>query len=106
MTKTFDPVGVIPACLLPLGEQGAIDEAGYRRHLRDLAGVAGLTGIVVNGHAAEVHALTHEQQVWGISTAAEEVGDRIPVIAGVYAEGTKIACDMARAAAGAGATRS
>jgi 4-hydroxy-tetrahydrodipicolinate synthase len=103
MTMAFKPVGVIPACLLPLHADGTIDEASYRRHLQDLAGVKGLTGIVVNGHAAEVHALTHEQQVWGIATACEEVGDRIPIIAGVYAEGTKIACDMAKAAEKAGA---
>jgi 4-hydroxy-tetrahydrodipicolinate synthase len=103
MMKVFDPVGVMPACLLPLTESGEIDQAAYRRHLRDLAGIAGLTGIVVNGHAAEVHALTHDQQVGGIEAAVAEVGDQIPVIAGIYAEGTGIACDMAKAAARAGA---
>lgn len=99
----FVPEGVIPACLLPLTSDGGVDEVGYRRHLRDLAGVKGLKGIVVNGHAAEVHALTPQEQVWGIETACEEVGNSIPVIAGVYAEGTKIACDMAKAAERAGA---
>lgn len=99
----FVAEGVIPACLLPLTSDGAVDETSYRRHLRDLAGVKGLKGIVVNGHAAEVHALTPDEQIRGIATACEEVGNAIPVIAGVYAEGTKIACDMAKAAERAGA---
>lgn len=99
MRPRFDPVGVIPAALMPLNAYGAIDTQGYRNHLRDLAGVRGLKGIVVNGHAAEAHALTLEEQIEGIAVACDEVGDRIPVIAGVYAEGTRIACDMAKAAA-------
>jgi 4-hydroxy-tetrahydrodipicolinate synthase len=103
MKAVFEPVGVMPACLMPLQSDGKIDEANYRRHLRDLANVKGLTGIVVNGHAAEVHALTLEQQIWGIATACEEVGNQIPIIAGVYAEATHFARDMANAAEKAGA---
>ncbi len=54
---TFDPQGVIPACLMPFTADLEIDEAAYRRHVSDLAGIAGVTAITVNGHAAEVHAL-------------------------------------------------
>lgn len=99
----FNPTGVIPAALMPILADERIDEAGYKQHLRDLAGISGLTGVVVNGHAAEAHALTFEQQVWGIQAACEEVGASFPVIAGVYAEGTTIARNMAKAAEAAGA---
>jgi len=99
----FSAAGVIPACLLPLHADGRIDEAGYRRHLRDLAGIQGLGGIVVNGHAAEAHALSFDEQVRTITWACEEVGGRIAVIAGVCAEGTRQACALARAATAAGA---
>ena len=45
MTKfvDFKPSGVIAACLLPFDTEYAIDEPAYRKHLRDVAGVAGLT---------------------------------------------------------------
>ena len=39
----FDPKGVIPACLMPFDARLEIDEAAYRRHLSDLAGVEGIT---------------------------------------------------------------
>lgn len=103
MTVQFNPVGVMPAALMPLKPDGSIDEVAYRSHLRDLAKVKGLTGIIVNGHAAEAHALTVEEQIWGIEAACDEIGDRIPVIAGVYAEGTRIACKVAKQAAAKGA---
>jgi len=102
VTLRFSPSGVMPAALMPLTADLAIDQAGYRSHLRDLAGIRGLTGIVVNGHAAEVHGLALEEQTWGIETACEEVGDQIHVIAGIYAESTRVACQMAKRAAGAG----
>ena len=60
--KDFVPNGVIPACLLPFNEDLGIDEAGYRKHLRDVAGVQGLSAITVNAHASEVHACTLEEQ--------------------------------------------
>ncbi len=39
-STSFDPRGVIPACLMPFDSDLAIDEAAYRRHLRDLAAAA------------------------------------------------------------------
>ena len=40
--------GVMPANLLPFRADLSIDEAAYRAHLRWLAGVRGVTGLVVN----------------------------------------------------------
>ncbi len=47
---------------MPFDENYAVDEQAYRRHLNDVAGVDGVAAITINGHAAEVHALTLEEQ--------------------------------------------
>ena len=46
--------GIMPANILPFKADLSIDEAAYRQHLRWLADTPGVTGIVANGHAAEV----------------------------------------------------
>ncbi len=83
--EPFEPRGVIPACLLPFTESLDIDEAAYRKHLRDLAGVDGISAITINGHAAEVHALTLDEQRKTLDTTTDEIGDRVPIVAGVAA---------------------
>lgn len=84
MQYPFVPTGVIPACLMPFGSDLSIDEAAYRRHLRDLAGVGGISAITVNGHAAEVHALSFEEQRRAIEISRDEVGDALPLVAGIH----------------------
>jgi len=54
--------GVMPANLLPFKADLSIDEAAYRRHLRWLADTRGVTGIVANGHAAEVASLSRDER--------------------------------------------
>ena len=85
----FDARGVIPACLLPFDADLEIDEPAYRRHLSDLAGVDGITAITVNGHAAEVHALSFEEQRRGIEIARDEVGGELPLVAGIHMGNTR-----------------
>ena len=80
----FTPSGVIPACLLPFDTDLAIDGPAYRNHLRDLASVAGISAITVNGHAAEIHALTFDEQKEGIRIAVDELDGQLPIVAGVY----------------------
>ena len=46
--KTYLPHGVIPAVLLPFDADLAIDEAGFRKHLRDVAATPGITAITTN----------------------------------------------------------
>ena len=99
----FDPKGVIPACLMPFNAQLEIDESAYRRHLKDLVGVDGITAITVNGHAAEVHALNFEEQRRGIQIARDEVTEKVPLVAGIYTSDTREACRLATMAATAGA---
>jgi 4-hydroxy-tetrahydrodipicolinate synthase len=98
----FDPRGVIPACLMPFDSDLEIDEAAYRRHLSDLAIVEGITAITVNGHAAEVHALSFEEQRRGIEIARDEVGGELPLVAGIHTGNTREACRLANMVAAAG----
>jgi 4-hydroxy-tetrahydrodipicolinate synthase len=100
----FEPRGVIPACLLPFHDDLRIDEAAYRKHLRDVAAVAGISALTVNAHASEVHACTLEEQERVLALTIEEVGDRLPVVNGVYADGSHLAARIARMAERGGAS--
>jgi len=91
--------GTIPACILPFDQGYAIDAADYRRHLRDLASTPGVTGIVCNGHAGEVTALSRDEWQFAVSTAVDELRGVAHLISGVYAETHRAAADLARAAA-------
>ena len=95
--------GVMPANLLPFTADLDIDEAAYRRHLRWLADTRGVTGIVANGHAAEVSSLTREERRRALAIALDEVGGRCPLVAGVYSDSTREAVDLARDAKVGGA---
>jgi 4-hydroxy-tetrahydrodipicolinate synthase len=90
--------GTIPACILPFDEEFAIDEPAYRRHLRDLIDTRGVTGVVCNGHAGEVTALSREEWRVAVATAVEEAGGAAHVVSGVYAETHREAAELARAA--------
>ena len=96
MNQAFEPRGVIPACLMPFTAGLAVDEAAYRRHLADIASVDGIAGITINGHAAEVHALTVEEQCRAMAVTREVLQDRLPMIVGVY---TSSSLEAARIAA-------
>jgi len=95
--------GVIPAALLPFDEDFAIDVASYRKHLHDLAAVRGITAITVNAHATEVHACTFEEQEAVLGHTMDAIGDRVPVVNGVYADGSHAAARIAKMAEQGGA---
>ena len=101
--KDYVPAGVIPATLMAFNEDFSIDEAGARRHLRDVAAVEGLSAVTVNGHASEVHACTFDEQKRILEFSLDEIGDRLPVINGIYADGSHQAAEAARMAERAGA---
>jgi 4-hydroxy-tetrahydrodipicolinate synthase len=104
MTQPLRFSGIMPANLLPFTADLEIDEQAYRRHLRWLADTRGVTGLVVNGHAAEVSSLTREERRRALAIAVDEVGGRCPIVAGVYSDGTREAVDLARDAKERGAS--
>jgi 4-hydroxy-tetrahydrodipicolinate synthase len=97
-TTTLQLRGAIPANLMPFTEDLAIDEPAYRAHLRWLADVPGVEAIVVNGHAAEVTSLDEDEQQRALAMAADEVGGRVKLIAGVFTDSTRTAVRLARMA--------
>ncbi len=106
MTKFTDwqPHGVIPAVLLPFHRDFSIDETSCRKHLRDVAAVDGISAITVNGHSSEVHACNLDEQQRVLALTMDELGDRLPIIAGVYSDGSLEAARIARMAEAGGAS--
>jgi 4-hydroxy-tetrahydrodipicolinate synthase len=102
--KDYVPHGVIPATLLALRDDFSIDEQDTRRHLRHVAATPGLSAITVNGHASEVHACTADEQDRILDITLEEIGERLPVISGVWADGSANAAKIARKAESRGAS--
>ena len=100
----FVPHGVIPAVLLPFHEDLSIDEPNFRAHLRDVAAVQGLSAITVNAHSTEVASCTRDEQRRVMEIAGEEVGDRLPIIHGIWADGSLEAARIAREAQAGGAS--
>ena len=95
--------GIMPANILPFRADLSIDEPAYRKHLRWLAETPGVTGIVANGHAAEVASLSREERQRTLAIALDEVRGVCPIVAGVYTDGTAEAVALARDARDAGA---
>jgi 4-hydroxy-tetrahydrodipicolinate synthase len=102
--KTYAPKGVIPATLLALHDDYSIDYRATNEHLRDVAAVDGVAAITVNGHSSEVHACGFDEQRQILEAAADEIGDRLPIISGVYADGSFEAARIARMADQGGAS--
>jgi len=101
--RDYIPQGVIPAVLLPFHEDLSIDEAAYRAHLRDVCAVEGVSAITTNAHASEVAACSFEEQKRVLAITADEIGDRLPIVNGVYAENALEAARIAKMADGGGA---
>jgi 4-hydroxy-tetrahydrodipicolinate synthase len=101
---SYIPNGVIPACVLPFFDDLSIDEASFRRHLSDVAGVQGITAITINAHATEVGSCSFEEQKRILEIAKDEIGAKTPLINGIYAEGSLEAARLAKAAHDGGAS--
>jgi 4-hydroxy-tetrahydrodipicolinate synthase len=100
----FVPQGVIPAVLLPFHDDFSIDEPSFRKHLRDVASVQGLSAITVNAHSTEVASCTADEQRRVMEIAGEEVGGTLPIVHGVWADGSFEAARIARQAETGGAS--
>jgi len=100
----FEPAGVIPATLLAFHEDFSIDEAETRRHLSHVADVRGISAITVNGHSNEVHALNFEEQQRVLAFSLAAVGDKLPLVNGIYADGSIEAARVAKMAEAEGAS--
>lgn len=101
---TFVPQGVIPAVLLPFREDLSIDADAFRSHLLDVGMVQGVTALTLNAHSTEVSSCSFDEQQRVLDLALDAVGTRLPIVNGVYADGSLEAQRIARMAADAGAS--
>jgi 4-hydroxy-tetrahydrodipicolinate synthase len=100
----YIPHGVIPAVLLPFNDDLSIDEASFRSHLRDVAATPGISAITINAHSTEVASCSFDEQRRVLAIAQDEIGARLPIVNGVWADGSLEAARIARSAADGGAS--
>src|SRR5499433_3744399 len=102
--KSYVPHGVIPAVLLPFHDDLTIDDKSFRRHLRDVAAVKGLSAITINAHSTEVASCTFDEQRRVLDAAQDEIGDKLPIVNGIWADGSIEAARIARMSTEGGAS--
>jgi 4-hydroxy-tetrahydrodipicolinate synthase len=102
--KSYVPHGVIPAVLLPFDSDLAIDEAAFRKHLRDVAAIEGISAITINAHSTEVASCAFDEQRRVLEIAQDEIGGSVPLINGIWADGSIEAARIAHMAAEGGAS--
>jgi 4-hydroxy-tetrahydrodipicolinate synthase len=100
----FIPHGVIPAVLLPFHDDLSIDERSFRDHLQDVAAVEGLSALTINAHSTEVASCTSDEQSRVLEITADEVGDRLPIVHGIWADGSLEAARIAKRAQAGGSS--
>jgi 4-hydroxy-tetrahydrodipicolinate synthase len=100
---TVDLRGLIPATVLPMTEDARIDEPALRRYMQHVA-AAGPKAVAINADTGEGPHLWPEERLRVLEIVVDEIGDRIPVIAGLGASFTEQAVKLAREFAAAGAS--
>ncbi|MBT9291558.1 dihydrodipicolinate synthase family protein [Prosthecodimorpha staleyi] len=100
----YRPHGVIPAVLLPFHDDLSIDEASFRSHLADVAATPGLSALTINAHSTEVASCSFDEQRRVLDVALDAVGDRMPLVNGIWADGSLQAAEIARMATAGGAS--
>jgi 4-hydroxy-tetrahydrodipicolinate synthase len=100
----YIPHGVIPAVLLPFADDLNIDEQSFRKHLADVAATEGVSAITVNAHSTEVASCSFDEQRRVLEIAQDEVGGRLPIVHGVWADGSIEGARIARMADAGGAS--
>jgi len=101
---SFIPSGVIPAVLLPFFDDLSIDEASFRSHLDDVTRVKGLSAITINAHSTEVASCTFEEQTRVLQITKDQLKGQLPIVHGIYAEGSLEAAKIARMATDGGSS--
>jgi 4-hydroxy-tetrahydrodipicolinate synthase len=101
---SYLPNGVIPAILLPFNDDLSIDERTFRGHIRDVGATDGISALTINAHSTEVVSCTFDEQRRVLDIAQDEIGDKLPLVHGIWADGSLEAARIARMAAAGGAS--
>jgi 4-hydroxy-tetrahydrodipicolinate synthase len=88
----------------PFHDDLSLDLKSFKKHLLNVAVIEGLSAITINAHSTEVGSCTPGEQQQVMTAAGKAIGDRLPIVHGVYAEGSLEAAPIARQAAAGGAT--
>jgi 4-hydroxy-tetrahydrodipicolinate synthase len=102
--QALDLRGLVPAPVTPFTREGAVDHAAIQRLGAWLGSIEGVKGLVVLGHAGEGTFLSADEQAAVIRSFVKSTDGRVPVIAGITLEGTRVAAEEAKRAVEAGAT--
>jgi 4-hydroxy-tetrahydrodipicolinate synthase len=102
MVHASDLNGIIPAVIVPMGEDYALDMPAFRRYL-EWAISQGSLGLAVNVDTGEGPYLTADERAEVIRTAREVAAGRCFIVAGVGGPSTAQAMINARAARDSGA---
>jgi 4-hydroxy-tetrahydrodipicolinate synthase len=94
--------GVVPPVVTPFDGNEDVDEAALRAELQYHLD-AGVAGVAVAGSTGEGNALSVDEHERVYRVAVEEVGDELPVVAGVIATNAREATEKATLAREAGA---
>ncbi len=101
---SYLPNGVIPAILLPFNDDLSIDERAFRSHIQDVGGTEGITALTINAHSTEVASCIFDEQRRVLDITQDEIGDRLPLVHGIWADGSLEAARIVRMAAAGGAS--
>ncbi|WP_291295513.1 dihydrodipicolinate synthase family protein [Elioraea sp.] len=95
--------GIYPSTIVPMTDEGVLDEAAIARHTADVAASDGIVGVLCNGHAGENVYLTRAEKRRVIELTVSTVGQRRIIVCGINAEATDEAILHAEDARDAGA---
>ncbi|MBV8767390.1 MAG: dihydrodipicolinate synthase family protein [Hyphomicrobiales bacterium] len=87
--------GVIPPLVTPFTVDGDIDADALKGEARFMLS-KGVHGVCVGGSTGEGHTLTRDELLRVVTVVQEEVGDKIPVVAGIIVNSTRQAVLSAR----------
>ncbi|MEQ8716819.1 MAG: dihydrodipicolinate synthase family protein [Acidimicrobiales bacterium] len=94
--------GIVAATVLPFRDDGAPDLDSYSRFVDHLV-IEGVGGLAINADSGEGMSLWPAERVDVGKAAVEAAAGRVPIVAGVMASFTDLACRNAEEAAGYGA---
>jgi 4-hydroxy-tetrahydrodipicolinate synthase len=103
MTRKFTPDGIYTAIVTPFNDADELDENVFRK-LIDFQIASGAAGLLVIGGSGEYVSLTPSERQRAIDIAVDQAADRVPIIVGTLAPGSREVQDTARYAAKAGAS--
>jgi len=101
--KGDDFLGIYAATVNPMRDDYSIDEAALCQHVSRVASVAGIRGLLINGHAGENFLTSASEKKRVIELCRANVAKECLLVAGINAENSLDAANQAKDAAQAGA---